>query len=115
MRYEPHRVWVLEATLKPEYRHRYAKRVLYIEEDSWQAVMADNYDARGQLWRTNFMNTYYAYDARVFHAGVTVYHDLMSGAYLADRLTNEGEAPRLNGDRLKPFMYTTDMLRQAGR
>lgn len=44
MRYEPHRVWVLEATLKEGYRHRYAKRVLYIEEDSWQAVMADNYD-----------------------------------------------------------------------
>jgi hypothetical protein len=115
MRYEPHRVWVLEATLKEGYRHRYAKRVLYIEEDSWQAVMADNYDARGQLWRTNFMNTFYAYDARVFHAGVTVYHDLMSGAYLADRLTNVGETPKLNGDRLKPFMYTTDMLRQAGR
>ncbi|SDH70813.1 DUF1329 domain-containing protein [Pseudomonas panipatensis] len=115
MRYELHRVWVLEATLKEGYRHQYAKRVLYIDEDSWNAIMADNYDARGQLWRTNFLNSYYAYGAKVFQAGVTVYHDLVSGSYLADRLTNEGAPPRVNGDRLKPFMFTTDMLRQAGK
>ncbi|WP_280327596.1 DUF1329 domain-containing protein [Pseudomonas sp. BN102] len=115
MRYELHRVWVLEATLKEGYRHQYAKRVLYVDEDTWNAVMADNYDAHGELWRTNFMNTYYAYGAKLFHAGVTVYHDLVSGAYLADRLTNELLAPRVNGDRLKPFMFTTDLLRQAGK
>ncbi|MEE9103617.1 DUF1329 domain-containing protein [Pseudomonas nitroreducens] len=114
MRYELHRVWVLEATLKEGYRHQYAKRVLYIDEDTWNAIMADNYDAHGELWRTNFMNTFYAYGARVFHAGVTVYHDLVSGAYLADRLTNEGNPAQIGGDRLKPFMFTTDMLRQAG-
>lgn len=115
MRYEAHRVWVLEATLKPGYRHQYAKRVLYIDEDTWLGVMADNYDAHGQLWRTNFMNTFYAYGAKLFHSGVTVYHDLISGAYLADRLTQEIEAPRLNGDRLQPYMFTTEMLRQSGR
>lgn len=115
MRYEPHRVWVLEATLKPGYRHQYAKRVLYIDEDTWMAVMADNYDAHGELWRTNFINTFYAYGAKLFHTGVTVYHDLVSGAYLADRLTNEIDPPKLNGNRLQPFMYTTDMLRQVGR
>ncbi|WP_251701943.1 DUF1329 domain-containing protein [Metapseudomonas boanensis] len=115
MRYEPHRVWVLEATLKEGFRHQYAKRVLYVDEDTWLAVMADNYDAHGELWRTNFMNTYYAYGAKLFHSGVTVYHDLVSGAYLADRLTNEIDPPLVNGDRLKPFMFTTDLLRQSGR
>ncbi|MCV9992615.1 DUF1329 domain-containing protein, partial [Burkholderia pseudomallei] len=53
VRYELHRVWVLQATLKNGYRHQYAKRVLYIDEDSWMTLLADNYDARGQLWRTN--------------------------------------------------------------
>ncbi|HJV27660.1 MAG TPA: DUF1329 domain-containing protein [Aromatoleum sp.] len=115
MRYELHRVWVLEGTLKEGYRHQYAKRVMYIDEDSWIAVLADNYDARGQLWRTNMLNTYYAYDAKVFHAGVALYHDLVSGAYMADRLTNEGTPPILNGDRLKDHMMTVDALRQAGK
>ena len=48
-RWELHRVWVVEATLKPGKRHIYHKRVFYIDEDSWAAVAADSYDARGQL------------------------------------------------------------------
>ena len=35
-RFEKHRVWVVEATLKPEFRHIYQKRVFFIDEDSWQ-------------------------------------------------------------------------------
>ncbi len=34
MRFELHRVWVLQATLKSGYRHQYAKRVLYLDEDT---------------------------------------------------------------------------------
>ena len=35
-RYELHRVWVVEATLKEGKRHIYHKRILYIDEDSWR-------------------------------------------------------------------------------
>ena len=34
-RYELHRVWVVEATLKEGKRHIYAKRRFYVDEDSW--------------------------------------------------------------------------------
>ncbi|MFC6521053.1 DUF1329 domain-containing protein [Undibacterium arcticum] len=78
-RYELHRVWVLEATLKQGVRHQYAKRVLYIDEDSWNPVLADNYDARGQLWRVSMVNLIYAYELQGYHARVAVYHDLLSG------------------------------------
>ena len=37
MRYELRRVWVLEADLKEGYRHVYGKRVLFIDEDTWNA------------------------------------------------------------------------------
>ena len=37
-RFEKHRVWVVEATLKPEFRHIYQKRVFFIDEDSWQKI-----------------------------------------------------------------------------
>ncbi|MFD2272781.1 DUF1329 domain-containing protein [Undibacterium arcticum] len=89
MRYELHRVWVLEGTLKDGYRHQYAKRVMYLDEDTWHAVMSDNYDARGQLWRMAMVNYIYAYEMQAFQARVSVYHDLTSGAYMADRLNNE--------------------------
>lgn len=35
-RYELHRVWEVEATLKPGQRHVYAKRHMYLDEDTWQ-------------------------------------------------------------------------------
>ncbi len=43
-RYELHRVWVVEATLKEGMRHIYAKRTFYIDEDTWQASVIDHYD-----------------------------------------------------------------------
>ncbi len=49
-RYETHRVWVVEATLLPGERHTYAKRVFYVDEDSWDIVMVDCYDANGGLF-----------------------------------------------------------------
>ncbi len=51
IRYELHRVWVVEGTLKEGLDHPYSKRVGYYDEDSWQPQMADRYDKRGYLWR----------------------------------------------------------------
>jgi hypothetical protein len=47
-RFEKHRVWVVEASLKPEFRHIYQKRGFYIDEDSWQVQVADMYDSRNE-------------------------------------------------------------------
>ncbi|WP_321808829.1 DUF1329 domain-containing protein [Burkholderia sp. BCC1993] len=96
MRYELHRVWVLEATLKPGFRHLYAKRLIYLDEDSWVGLLSDNYDSRGELWRTNIQTNVYAYDAQTFYPTAVFYHDLISGAYLGDRLTNAGPMVVLN-------------------
>jgi hypothetical protein len=41
VRWELHRVWVVEATLKPGKRHLYKKRRFYLDEDSWRAVAAE--------------------------------------------------------------------------
>ncbi len=115
MRYELHRVWVLEAALKQGFRHQYAKRIIYIDEDSWYGVLADNYDSRGQLWRTNIQANVYAYDARRFYPTTVFYHDLISGAYLADRLTNEGQPPRLNSEpKYVEAYFSPDAARGAG-
>jgi hypothetical protein len=92
LRYELHRVWVVEGTLKQGVRHVYSKRILYGDEDSWLTLSADNYDGRGQLWRTNIVSYFYSQEAKRFHRSATVYHDLASGAYEATYLTNEAGA-----------------------
>jgi hypothetical protein len=54
VRYELHRVWVVEGDLKEGKRHQCPKQVYYLDEDSWLAVLADRYDANGQLWKAQF-------------------------------------------------------------
>ncbi len=41
VRWELHRVWVVEATLREGKRHVYSKRTFYLDEDSWAALASD--------------------------------------------------------------------------
>lgn len=116
MRYELRRVWVLEATLKDNYRHLYTKRRIFVDEDSWQMVMADNYDARGGLWRTTMINTYYAPEMQTYQAGVGLYHDLQARTHLAFNLINElGKGYILNRGDLSSRDFGPEAARRAGR
>ena len=45
------RQWVVEANLKGNARHIYAKRVLRMDEDSNQMNAGEMYDGRGEMWR----------------------------------------------------------------
>ncbi|MCC2615672.1 DUF1329 domain-containing protein [Aestuariibacter halophilus] len=99
-RWEKHRVWVVEANLKPEYRHVYQKRVFYIDEDSWQVQVADMYDNRGELYRVGVAYGVNYYEVPTQWSTLDVYHDLNSRRYLALGLDNE--------DRVYDFTVTPD-------
>ena len=115
MRYELHRVWVLEGTLKDGYRHLYGKRRMYVDEDSMLMLMGENFDARGQLWRTSMINYFYAYEAQTWQAGVGLYHDLLAGSYLAFNLVNEQKsAYTLNTGKLKSGDFGPEAARRLG-
>jgi hypothetical protein len=116
VRYELHRVWVVEGNLKPGVRHIYARRVLYADEDTWMAMWADNYDARGQLWRTAFAAYFYSQESKAFHRGATIYHDLQSKAYEAGYLNNEQpDGSRRINIPLTPAQFSPEAAARAGR
>lgn len=52
LRWEKHRVWVVEATVVDGKRHAVPKRTYYLDEDSWAVVLVDGYDTKGKIWRT---------------------------------------------------------------
>lgn len=81
VRWELHRVWVVEATLKPGARHIYKKREFYLDEDSWAPLAADQYDARDSLWRVGFNYTTQSYDAMTFSSYTGGHYDLIAGSY----------------------------------
>lgn len=89
LRYELHRVWVVEATLKDGARHLYKKRTFYIDEDSWQILVVDIYDNRDQLWRVSEGHPISYYEVPTFWTTLEVHTDLQSGRYLAIGLDNE--------------------------
>lgn len=112
-RWEKHRVWVVEATLKEGLRHIYAKRVFYIDEDSWQIQVADMYDNRGELYRVAFAYGINYYDVPTQWSTLDVYHDLNSRRYLAMGLDNE---EKMYDFSIKPkeVEFTPQALRREG-
>lgn len=115
-RYELHRVWVLEATLKPGYRHQYGRRVLYIDEDTWTPLMADEYDDRGGLWRVAMVNWVNSFINDKVMPSAAIYQDLQSGAYLVDALfAQQRKAPVIDQGGLSAEFFTPDSLRRMGQ
>jgi len=112
-RYELHRVWVVDATLKPGTNNVYSRRTFYIDEDSWQLLAADLYDGRGQLWRVSEAHCINYYDAQVFWSTLEVHTDLIAGRYLAIGLDNENKMYDFSLVR-SPQDYTPATLRQEG-
>ena len=112
-RYELHRVWVVDATLKPGTSHLYSRRTFYIDEDSWQILAADQYDSRGQLWRASDAHCINYYDAQTFWSTLEVHTDLQNGRYLAVGLDNENSMYDFNLKRT-PNDYTPESLRREG-
>lgn len=85
IRYELHRVWVVEATVREGKRHLFSKRTLYLDEDSWTAVTEDIYDKRGQIWRVMEQSPRLAWEAPTCTADGSFNFDLVAGRYVADR------------------------------
>lgn len=116
MRYELHRCWVVVGELRPDKRHIYAKRRLYLDEDSWAAHLADNYDGQGTLWRTNMRGSVNLYDLPGVGPRVEIYHDLQKNAYAANYLMNEKSGPPAIPKELLPESYfTTAQVRKIGK
>jgi hypothetical protein len=112
-RYELHRVWVVEATLKPGASHVYGKRVFYIDEDSWMIAVTDKYDTRGELWRVAEQHSINCYDVPMLYGTVEVHTDLRSGRYLAMGLRS-GVPRFFESIRREPADYTPAALRAMG-
>jgi len=112
-RYELHRVWVVDATLKPGTSHIYSRRTFYIDEDSWAVVAIDAYDGRGDLWRYAEQHNENWYNVPMWYSGIEVHNDLQSGRYIAMGLANE-EKKVYQPIKREPADYTPNNLRGLG-
>ncbi|MDG9873823.1 DUF1329 domain-containing protein [Pseudomonas juntendi] len=107
-RFELHRVWVVEGTLRPTARHIYSKRVFYLDEDNWQIALADRYDSHGELWRVSIGYMSNFYNVPTTWTTVDAFYDLQARRYMVQKLENEESKtldfsqPVPSEDRYKP-------------
>ena len=115
-RYELHRMWVVEATLKQGMRHMFPKRTFYIDEDSWQILVADMYDAQGKVWRTAEMGPYMAWEVPACVWAANSSYDHVTQRMVADRIVAGHKEPdwlATREGRLKERVFEPDGLRRA--
>ena len=116
LRYELHRVWVVDSRLKPGERHIYARRTFYLDEDTWQISVIDHYDGRGDLWKMKEGHTIMHYQVAVPWLAAESLHDLISGRYVVIGLDNEEDGYQYDFDYRGSFRdFTPSALRRAGR
>jgi hypothetical protein len=108
IRWERHRVWVVEARLKADARHAYSKRTLYIDEDSWNFVESDGYGQDGKLWRVGLDYQFSLYDGGGVYATSLGFYDLQKGNYFISYVTGENGSPllRVADKQVTPNLFT---------
>jgi hypothetical protein len=113
LRYELHRVWVVDATLRPGARHIYKRRVFYVDEDSWQILVVDQYDNRDQLWRISEGHPISFYNVPTLWTAAEAHIDLQAGRYVVMGLFSESRVHDFTV-KLSDAQFTPDALRQEG-
>lgn len=91
MRYELHRVWVVDATLRDGTSHQFKRRTFYVDEDGWNIVAVDAYDNRDDLWKFQEAANLYLTTGGFVGGAPEVIYDLQSGLYFATAMINEGK------------------------
>lgn len=114
VRWELHRVWVVEAKLKAGDRHVSARSVYYIDEDSWQGLLAERYDAQGELARTGFAVPLLLTDTGSFVPSPWGWYDMHSGAAFVANFVNESPEQVRVIDKFSPTLFSPDAMAAEG-
>ena len=115
LRYEAHRVWVVEATLRLGLSHRYAKRRYYFDEDSWSIVYAEEYDAAGNLWQFSESHLLNYYEVPLMFSTLENTYDFKDGRYFVEGIDNDRGAT-YNFDAENSMRdFTTSAVRREAR
>ena len=120
-RYELHRTWVVEARIKPGFRHLAPHRKYYIDEDTWDVVLLTDFDQQDKVWKHNE-----SYQIPIWELGGSCGYstftmwDIQSGRYVEDWMSIGGgadikwvteEDSEAKQPYFKPDFYTPETLR----
>lgn len=114
LRYEMHRVWIVDARLKPNFQHSLPDRTYYLDEDSWQIVMAEHYNGKGDLLRYAEAHNVAHWQVPAFLPAIEFTFDLTADRYVARGIDNL-QRPPVFDKPLKPVEFTPESLVRRSR
>jgi hypothetical protein len=115
VRWELHRVWVVEASLKAGMRHVAPKGRYYLDEDTWTAVLGDRWDAKGQLWKTMWQLPVMMPDLPATTPITFGFYDLLSNTWFANLVMNEKPYQYKAVPRYPETTFSPDSLNSGAR
>jgi hypothetical protein len=113
VRWELHRMWVVEATLKAGQHHPYGRRIFYVDEDTWIALASDEYDQQGKLLRSVFAFSTFGFESGVPCTNTFVPYSFDTGGYYFSYHPDSAEAIRYT-DPLPDSGWSPDALAGSG-
>ncbi len=111
IRWELHRVWHVQATLKDGKRHVYQKRDFFMDEDTLSAGLGENYDHSGKLYRYNIAAAIPMYDARIPGFTELAEIDLISGIYVVNRSDSGITTMEWNANLMAPDSTSSHVMK----
>jgi len=114
MRWELHRVYVVEATLKDGMRHVMPKKRFYLNEDAPGAGMMDGWDAAGNLSKGGWGPLMAAYDKQIPYASTTWLYNFNTGVYYHSSIGGGSKGLRFEVDTVnRDTFYSPEGLARA--
>ncbi|QTQ34638.1 putative protein DUF1329 [Aromatoleum petrolei] len=107
MRWELHRVYVVEATLKPGQRHVHPKKRFYFDEDCQCALLMDGWDAAGKISKGLIAPIFVAYDKKIGFTGFTAIYNFNTGIYFHSSLAGDSKGIFFDIDKVDFGTYYT--------
>ena len=114
MRWELHRVWIVEANVTAGKRHAVPKRRFYFDEDNFVLLMVDGYDAEGKLWRTSQVPPFVVPSLPAVLVKPVVVYNLQAGTMSAVQALN-GENYHVVPRRPETFFTGDAVAAEASR
>ncbi len=114
LRYEMHRVWVVEARLRLGMSHVYEKRRFYFDEDTWQIVLAEEFNKKDELVHVSEAHTINYYEVPTVASTLKMNYNLVDGRYYVEGLDNERKPVNFNSD-FTARQFTSSALRREAR
>jgi hypothetical protein len=105
LRFELHRVWVVEGTLAPGQHHVAPRRRLYLDEDTWIAVYSEAWDEDGRLWKFGHATMMMLPNVPAVIGASRFIYDLVSDGYCYDFVLSPP------GEYRVTTMHSSDLFR----